>query len=216
MTPRTHRVPYAEGSAAPGGSCWRALRAASVCGWLGPRVASLIWRARSSWVRAPCRSPRAHQAEVAARSGQTVFADLIDGPLAHLPSGHFGVNSAWALCAAIAHNLLRAESTPAGGHHARARGATLRRRIIAVPARLPPGPTRPPRRPAPPRQMALDTRMAAAMGPSPRPHQPPRDPTPANTDPSETISGTAGQTSGITAPQGRQGSNSMIHSRPRS
>jgi hypothetical protein len=35
-----------------------------------------------------------------------VFADLNDGPLAHLPSGHFGANSAWALCAAIAHNLL--------------------------------------------------------------------------------------------------------------
>jgi hypothetical protein len=25
---------------------------------------------------------------------ETVFADLIDGPLAHLPSGHFGANSA--------------------------------------------------------------------------------------------------------------------------
>jgi hypothetical protein len=37
---------------------------------------------------------------------ETVFADLIDGPLAHLPFGHFGANSAWALCAAIAHNLL--------------------------------------------------------------------------------------------------------------
>jgi hypothetical protein len=71
---------------------------------------------------------------------ETVFADLIDGPLAHLPSGHFGANSAWALCwalcAAIAHNLLHATGTIAGGHHARARGATLRRRLIAVPARL--------------------------------------------------------------------------------
>ena len=36
---------------------------------------------------------------------ETVFADLIDGPLAHLPSGHFSANSAWALCAAIARNL---------------------------------------------------------------------------------------------------------------
>jgi hypothetical protein len=42
---------------------------------------------------------------------ETVFADLIDGPLAHLPSGHFGANSAWALCAAIAHNLLHAAGT---------------------------------------------------------------------------------------------------------
>src|SRR5690349_14084854 len=30
---------------------------------------------------------------------ETVFADLIDGPLAHLPSGRFGANSAWVLCA---------------------------------------------------------------------------------------------------------------------
>src|SRR5215210_3153391 len=67
---------------------------------------------------------------------ETVFADLIDGPLAHLPSGHFGANSAWALCAAIAHNLLHAAGTLAGRSHARARGATLRRQLIAVPARL--------------------------------------------------------------------------------
>ncbi len=67
---------------------------------------------------------------------ETVFADLIDGPLAHLPSGRFGANSAWALCAAIAHNLLHATGTLAGGPHAHARGATLRRRLITVPARL--------------------------------------------------------------------------------
>jgi Transposase DDE domain group 1 len=67
---------------------------------------------------------------------ETVFADLIDGPLAHLPSGHFGANSAWALCAAIAHNLLHAAGTLAGQSHTVARGATLRRRLITVPARL--------------------------------------------------------------------------------
>lgn len=27
---------------------------------------------------------------------ETVFADLIDGPLAHMPSGRFASNSAWA------------------------------------------------------------------------------------------------------------------------
>src|SRR3954466_2946884 len=67
---------------------------------------------------------------------ETVFADLIDGPLAHLPSGHFGANSAWVLCAAIAHNLLHATGILAGRPHTRARGATLRRRLIPVPARL--------------------------------------------------------------------------------
>jgi hypothetical protein len=67
---------------------------------------------------------------------ETVFADLIDGPLAHLPSGHFGANSAWVLCAAIAHNLLHATGTLAAGRYTVARGSTLRRRIITVPARL--------------------------------------------------------------------------------
>jgi hypothetical protein len=49
---------------------------------------------------------------------ETVFADLIDGPLAHVPCGRFGVNSAWILCAAITHNL-RASGVLAGGAHAR-------------------------------------------------------------------------------------------------
>jgi hypothetical protein len=74
---------------------------------------------------------------------ETVFADLIDGPLAHMPSGHFGANSAWILCAAIAHNLLRATGVLAGGAYPAVRGATLRRRIVTVPARL----ARPQRRP---------------------------------------------------------------------
>ena len=67
---------------------------------------------------------------------ETVFADLIDGPLARIPSGRFGANSAWVLCAAIAHNLLRAAGALAGERHTRARGSTLRRRIVNVPARL--------------------------------------------------------------------------------
>lgn len=74
---------------------------------------------------------------------ETTFADLIDGPLAHIPSGRFGANSAWAVCAAIAHNLLRAAATLAGTRHRTARGATLRRHLVNVPARL----ARPQRRP---------------------------------------------------------------------
>jgi len=74
---------------------------------------------------------------------ETVFADLIDGPLAHIPSGHFGANSAWVLCAAIAHNLLRATGVLAGTRHGKARGATLRRTLINIPARL----ARPQRKP---------------------------------------------------------------------
>jgi hypothetical protein len=74
---------------------------------------------------------------------ETVLSDVIDGPLAHLPSGQFASNAAWAICAAITHNLLRAAGTLAGDRHAAARGATLRRHLVAVPARL----ARPQRRP---------------------------------------------------------------------
>jgi hypothetical protein len=74
---------------------------------------------------------------------ETVFADLIEGALAHIPSGRFGANSAWVLCAAIAHNLLRAAGVLAGEQHSRARGSTLRRKIVNIAARL----TRPQRRP---------------------------------------------------------------------
>ena len=67
---------------------------------------------------------------------EQVFADLYDGPLAHLPSGSFAANAAWLACAAIAHNLLRAAGTMASAFHARARGATLRRHLIDVPAEV--------------------------------------------------------------------------------
>jgi hypothetical protein len=67
---------------------------------------------------------------------ETVFADLIDGPIAHMPSGRFAANSAWAICAAMTHNLLRAAGTLTSDRHAVARGATLRRHIVTVPARL--------------------------------------------------------------------------------
>ena len=68
-------------------------------------------------------------------AAEQLDADLIDGPLAHLPCGPFAANAAWVTCAAITHNLLRAPGAwPA--FHARARGATLRRDLISVPARL--------------------------------------------------------------------------------
>jgi hypothetical protein len=67
---------------------------------------------------------------------ETTFADLIEGPLAHVPSGLFAANCAWLSCAVIAHNLLRAAGILAGGNHAVARGATLRRDLVQVPARF--------------------------------------------------------------------------------
>ena len=53
-----------------------------------------------------------------------------------ITSGLFAANCAWLGCAVIAHNLLRAAGTLAGGNHAVARGATLRRDLVNVPARF--------------------------------------------------------------------------------
>jgi Transposase DDE domain group 1 len=66
---------------------------------------------------------------------EQVIADLIAGPLAHLPSGVFTANAAWLVVAAMAHNLLRAAGTRAGGRYAKARAATIRRDLITMPAR---------------------------------------------------------------------------------
>jgi hypothetical protein len=63
-------------------------------------------------------------------------AELIDGPLAHLPSGNFAANAAWLTGTGIAHNLLHAAATLASRYHATARSATLRRHLITVPARI--------------------------------------------------------------------------------
>ena len=67
---------------------------------------------------------------------EQVNADLIAGPLAHLPSGRFAANDAWLTCAAIAHNLTRAAGHLAGPGHAAARPASIRTRVITVAARL--------------------------------------------------------------------------------
>ena len=67
---------------------------------------------------------------------EQVIADLVDGPLAHLPSGDFPANAAWLTCAGIEHNLRRAAATLASRRHGKARGATVRRELINVPARL--------------------------------------------------------------------------------
>jgi len=67
---------------------------------------------------------------------EQVFADLIDGPLAHMPSGRFAANAAWLSLAAMTHNLTRAAGCLTGTWHAKARAATIRRQLINIPARL--------------------------------------------------------------------------------
>ena len=65
---------------------------------------------------------------------EQVIAELKDGPIAHLPSGSYRANAAWVALAVIAFNLARA--TAVAADMAAARWATVRRKIINVPARV--------------------------------------------------------------------------------
>ena len=65
---------------------------------------------------------------------EQVIAELKDGPLAHLPSGKYAANAAWVACAVIAFNLARTAAVATG--QAKARWATLRAKIINIPARI--------------------------------------------------------------------------------
>jgi hypothetical protein len=67
---------------------------------------------------------------------EQVHADLKNSALAHLPSGSFAANSAWLVLAVIAFNLTRAAATLTGPAVAKATTATIRRKLIAVPARI--------------------------------------------------------------------------------
>jgi DDE family transposase len=65
-----------------------------------------------------------------------VHADLKNSALAHLPSGHFAANAAWLVLAVIAFNLTRAAAVLSGPTLAKATTGTIRRTLIAVPARI--------------------------------------------------------------------------------
>lgn len=67
---------------------------------------------------------------------EQVHADLKNSALAHLPSGVFTANAAWLVLAVIAFNLTRAAGTTAAPDLARATTATIRRKLITVPARV--------------------------------------------------------------------------------
>jgi Transposase DDE domain group 1 len=67
---------------------------------------------------------------------EQVHADLKNSALAHLPSGKFCANAAWLVLACIAFNLSRAAATLTGPNLARATTATIRRKLITVPARI--------------------------------------------------------------------------------
>ncbi len=67
---------------------------------------------------------------------EQVHADLKNSALAHLPSGKFAANAAWLVLAVMAFNLTRAAATLAGTGLAKSTTATIRRKLITVPARI--------------------------------------------------------------------------------
>jgi hypothetical protein len=68
---------------------------------------------------------------------ENVHADLKGSALAHLPSGVFTANAAWLVCAVMAFNLTRAAATlTRAAALAKATTATIRRKLVAVPARI--------------------------------------------------------------------------------
>ena len=68
---------------------------------------------------------------------EQVHADLKSSALAHLPSGKFTANAAWLVLAVIAFNLTRAAAATTGEPAlAKSTTATVRRKLIAVPARV--------------------------------------------------------------------------------
>jgi hypothetical protein len=67
---------------------------------------------------------------------EQVHADLKGSALAHLPSGAFTANAAWLVLAVIAFNLTRTAGALAAPDLARATTATVRRKLVTVPARV--------------------------------------------------------------------------------
>ncbi|MEJ7832907.1 MAG: IS1380 family transposase [Nocardioides sp.] len=67
---------------------------------------------------------------------EQVHADLKNSALAHLPSAVFNANAAWLVLAVMSFNLTRAAATITGPGLAKATTATIRRKLITVPARI--------------------------------------------------------------------------------
>jgi hypothetical protein len=93
------------------------------------------WRYHAVFTDSPFTLVQAEEHHRGHAQAEQVFADWTDGPLAHLPSGSFPANAAWLAAAAISCNLLRAARCLASLACAKARGATVRRDLIAVAAR---------------------------------------------------------------------------------
>jgi hypothetical protein len=95
-----------------------------------------VWRYHGAFTDSPFILIQAEAQHRAHAVIEQVFAELIDGPLAHLPSGRFDANNAWLTCIAITHNLTRAAAVHAGPRYATARAATIRRHLINLAGRV--------------------------------------------------------------------------------
>lgn len=95
-----------------------------------------VWRYHAAFTDSPFHLVQAETQHRRHAVQEQVFAELIDGPLAHLPSGHFNANNAWLACVAITHNLTRAAASLTGLAYGTARAATIRRHLINVAGRV--------------------------------------------------------------------------------
>jgi hypothetical protein len=73
-----------------------------------------VWRYRTAFTDSPFILVQAEAQHRGHAIIEQVFAELIDRPLAHRPSGRLNANNAWLACTAIAHNLTRAAGIVAG------------------------------------------------------------------------------------------------------
>ena len=99
-----------------------------------------IWRFHAFFTTAPAEALDTVTMDATHRGHaiiEQVHADLKNSALAHLPSGKFTANAAWLVLAVIAFNLTRAAAAlTAGPQLAKATTATVRRKLIHVPARV--------------------------------------------------------------------------------
>jgi hypothetical protein len=99
-----------------------------------------VWRFHAFFTTAPVDTLNTVAADSTHRGHaiiEQVHADLKGSALAHLPSGSFTANAAWLVLAVIAFNLTRAAASfTAAPELAKATTATVRRKLIHVPARV--------------------------------------------------------------------------------
>ena len=134
------------------------------------------WRYHAVFTDSPFAMLQAEEHHRDHAQVEQVFADLTDGPLAHLPSGSFPANAAWLALAAISHNLLRAAGPwPAclrQGQRGHPAPRPHRRRRPHRPPRPRPPHLAPARRLAPRAPNGPASSRPPAARPPPRPDQP--------------------------------------------